>query len=221
VESASSGLNNFAADGQAISVSKDSKEKLSGGKKKKKQGNHVRNQQPLWAAIASTKVIVMKEIEQSLTMAEAAESKATDINNLGSAAFTSEEGRIWITSIGPTEISFGTSFFSTRKLSSSSLEVGNAYANGPPADKSKPFYVRVNRATWTSTRIYKASEKDPHARPSDWAGEIFGLTPMSSYECEFVRSEDGTLIYATNVTTLAEPTAEPRMTFYLAPHFIW
>ncbi|KAH0542555.1 hypothetical protein FGG08_003060 [Glutinoglossum americanum] len=210
VESAANGLNNFAVDGHTMSSSKDGGGKPPGGKKKKKQGNHVRNQQPLWAALASTKVIVMKEMEQSLTMAEAAESKATDINNLGSAPFTSEEGRIWITNIGPTEISFGTSFFSTRKISSSGVEVRNTYGSGPPGvDKSKPFYVRVNRATWTSTRIYSASERDTHARPSDWAGEIFGLTPISSYECEFVRSEDGTVVYATNVTTLAEPTAEP------------
>jgi hypothetical protein len=212
VEPAPNGLNNSITDGNPLSSSKDGKEKLSGGKKKKKQGNHVRSQQPLWAALASTKVIVMKEVEQSLTMAEAAESKATNINNLGSAPFTSVEGRIWITNIGPTEIGFGTSFFSTRKLSSGGVEVRNACTNGPPGvDKSKPFYVRVNRATWTSTRIYKASERDAHARPSDWAGEIFGLTPTSSYECEFVRSEDGTVIYATNVTTLAEPTAEPRL----------
>ncbi|KAI9777938.1 MAG: hypothetical protein M1839_008473 [Geoglossum umbratile] len=205
-----SGPNGIAAEGHTICSSKDGKERSSGGKKKKKQGNHVRSQQPLWAALASTKVIVMKEMEQSLTMAEAAESKATDINNLGSAPFTSEEGRIWITNIGPTEISFGTSFFSTGKLNSSGVEIRNAYVTGPTGvDKSKPFYVRVNRAAWTSTRIYKASEKDTHARPTDWAGEIFGLTPVSSYECEFVRTEGNTVIYANNVTTLAEPTAEP------------
>ncbi|KAH0553430.1 hypothetical protein GP486_006501, partial [Trichoglossum hirsutum] len=221
VESAPNGLSSSGADGNLLASGKDSKEKLSSGKKKKKQGNHVRSEQPLWAALASTKVIVMKEVEQSLTMAEASESKATDINNLGSAPFTSVEGRIWITNIGPTEISFGTSFFSTRRLSSSGAEVRNACSNGPPGvDKSKPFYVRVNGAIWTSTRIYKAPEKDTqdtHARPSDWTGEIFGLTPISSYECEFVRSEDETVIYATNVTTLAEPTAEPRM---LLPYLV-
>ncbi|KAI9771812.1 MAG: hypothetical protein M1840_001582 [Geoglossum simile] len=210
VEPGTSGPSSMAAEVQTVCPNKDGKERSSGGKKKKKQGNHVRSQQPLWAALASTKVIVMKEMEQSLTMAEAAESKATDINNLGSAPFTSEEGRIWITNIAATEISFGASFFSAGKPNSGDIEVRNACATGPAGvDKSKPFYVRVNRATWTSTRIYKASEKGTHARLADWAGEIFGLTPMSSYECEFVRTEDSTVVYATNITTLAEPTAEP------------
>jgi len=64
-------------------------------KKKKKQSAQVRIQQPLWAALASTKIVMVKEYETSHTAAESAGTNATDINNLGDAPFHSEADRIW------------------------------------------------------------------------------------------------------------------------------
>ncbi|KAI9823905.1 MAG: hypothetical protein M1832_002223 [Thelocarpon impressellum] len=175
--------------------------KMSSGKKKRKQSSQVRNQQPLWAALASTKVIVLKEYEQSHASAEAAGSNATDANNLGTAAFGAEDGGVWITEIGPTDLHFDTSIFEgAREAAADSL------SKKPPAnvttgiDRSKPFFVRINKADWPSTRIRRGCGIiGSGAGP--WTGEVFGLAPSSTYVCEFLSSDDDAVIYCTSVTT--------------------
>ncbi len=184
----------------SLSNLKDSRDKVSSGKKKRKQGTYVRSQQPLWAAFAATKVTVLREMEQSHAMSEALGSNATDTKNLGSAPFVSEEGRIWITRVQPTSFSFDASYFSAKDF-----EV--AVSTG--IDRSKPFYVRLNGATWTSARI----EKSPTAKLTDesadqWTGEVFGLSPSTSYNCSFVRSEDGVVVHSAIVSTPSPPTDE-------------
>ncbi|KAI9829239.1 MAG: hypothetical protein M1819_006419 [Sarea resinae] len=208
----SNDMANSNADGQVSAPNptvKDGKEKMSSGKKKRKQATHVRSQQPFWAALASTKVIVLKEYEQSQATAEAAGSKATDVNNLGSAPFDLEEGRVWVTHVGSTEVYFNTSYFSS---GNQSLRDGTAsFLNvSTGIDKSKPFYVRVNGADWASTRICKyQGQEDGKRIPTDqWAGEIFGLTALTSYCCEFIRSADDEVIYSASITTSPAPTAE-------------
>ncbi|KAI1004195.1 hypothetical protein K3495_g4016 [Podosphaera aphanis] len=81
--------------------------------KTEKHTAQVRIRQPLWAALASTKIIMAKEYESSHTAAESAGTNSTDLNNLGNAPFYSEVGRIWITYVGSDEIFFSTSFFPT------------------------------------------------------------------------------------------------------------
>ncbi|KZF25034.1 hypothetical protein L228DRAFT_60528 [Xylona heveae TC161] len=189
-------------DGQSVgpaAVTKDPKEKISSGKKKRKQATHVRSQQPFWAALASTKVIVMKEYEQSQAAAEAAGSKATDVNNLGSAPFDEEGGRVWVTQVGSTEIYFHTSAFPPGEQSAIDYKDG-CQKSGSRVDKSKPFYVRLNGADWTSTKITKC-EAGKDGLEDQWVGEIFGLTALTSYCCEFVRSEDDVVIFSSSITT--------------------
>ncbi|KAI9870604.1 MAG: hypothetical protein M1830_004053, partial [Pleopsidium flavum] len=191
------------------SSGKDGKEKLSSGKKRRKQGTFVRSQQPLWAAFASTKVTIVREYEQSQATAEAAGSQATGVNNLGSAPFDLDEGSVWITHVGPTSIHFNTSYFRTQEKES--------HGSGKPdtegtsdIKKTKPFYVRINDADWTSISIKKLPESNctKETVGEQWTGEIFGLSPCCTYKCVFLRSEDGEELYNTEVTTHPAPTAE-------------
>ena len=185
----------------SLSNLKEPRDKVSSNKKRRRQGTYVRSQQPLWAAFAATKVTVLREMEQSHAMSEALGSNATDTKNLGSAPFVSEEGRVWITHVQPTSFNFDASYFSAKDP-----EV----VVSAGIDRFKPFYVRLNGADWTSTKI----EKSPETKSTDenanqqWTGEVFGLSPASSYICSFVRSEDGVVIHSASVSTPSPPTDE-------------
>ncbi|KAI9724877.1 MAG: hypothetical protein M1812_000153 [Candelaria pacifica] len=188
------------------------KEKLLSGKKKRRQGTYVRGQQPLWAALASTKIVVVKEYEQSQAAGEAG-SEVAEINNLGSAPFDFEEGRIWIARVGASNVQFNTSYF----YEDESEEEDSAYESGTSSDESFtsvnelcPLYVRVNGARWASTRIRRCVSTEPELLTPDvqWAGDIYGLTPLSSYWCDFVRGEDDVVMHSASVTTQPAPTAE-------------
>lgn len=164
-------------------------------KKKKKHSAQVRIRQPLWAALASTKIVVVKEYETSHAAVESAGTNATDINNLGNAPFDTEAERIWITHIGSDSICFSTSFFPSYHPSD------NLDSSCAGVDKSKPFYVRVNETTWQPTRTNTIESDHSVGDVTRWEGEIFGLAPMSSYTCEFISTVDKTVIFSTRVRT--------------------
>ena len=175
------------------------REKISAGKKKRKQGTYVRSQQPLWAAFAHTKVTVLREYEQSHNQSENVGSGATDARNLGSAPFVTEEGYVWISQVSPTSFRFDTSYLKIPMVEESDSENHNVTA-WTGIDRSKPLFVRINDTDWTSTTIERivTTEDSSEGR---WTGEVFGLTPSSSYKCSFVESEDGVVLYSAIVTT--------------------
>ncbi|TVY40084.1 Ubiquitination network signaling protein [Lachnellula occidentalis] len=179
---------------------------LINSKKKRKQSAQVRIRQPLWAALASTKIVMVKEYETSHTAAESAGTNATDINNLGNAPFNTEADRIWITYVGSDEVSFSTSYFPTHKPLEN-CEEKKLDASG--VDKSKPFFVRVNQTIWHLTRIRTTTDPDePEGQGTRWNGEISGLAAASSYECDFVSTANGAIIFSTSIRTLQVPTAD-------------
>lgn len=189
-------------------------EKILSAKKKRKQSAQVRTWQPLWAALASTKVVMVKEYEASHTAAESAGTNATDINNLGNAPFNTEADRIWIAYVGFDEVSFNTSYFPSH-LSPEACSEREEF--GPPGvDQSKPFFVRVNNTVWQPTRINKAKEEGS-GNATRWSGEIFGLAPMSSYKCEFVSTVTGEIIFSSSVKTLQAPSSEAAAVASLSP----
>ncbi|KAH7360281.1 hypothetical protein BKA65DRAFT_181558 [Rhexocercosporidium sp. MPI-PUGE-AT-0058] len=186
-------------------------------KKKKKQSAQVRIRQPLWAALASTKIVMVKEYETSHTASESAGTNATGANDLGNAPFNSEADRIWITSIGSDEVSFSTSFFPVHKAPGGNEQSTGLNSSG--VDKSKPFYVKVNHTTWQPTRINSTadSEQTPgeHIR---WSGVIVGLAPTSSYQCDFHSTLDHSLIFSTSVRTLQSSTTDLSIGLSPGPH---
>jgi len=200
-------------------AARDHKEKATNGKKKRKQATHVRSQQPFWAALASTKVTVLKEMEQSQAANDAGEANAKDANHIGNAVFGAEGDRVWISEIGPTDIVFKVSLCRGGNLGAIIGEECGANLRAG-IDKSKPFYLRVNGADWSSTRI---RETTTHSYLGDegtdmWEGEIFGLTALTNYYCEIVRTADDEVFCSTSLITSAAPSAEqgkPQKTTFL------
>ncbi|KAK4128010.1 hypothetical protein N657DRAFT_642089 [Parathielavia appendiculata] len=168
------------------------------GKKRRKQSAQVRIKQPLWAALASTKIVMVKEYELSHAASESAGSNATDIHNLGNAPFNTQPEQIWICYVGCDEVCFSTSHFPDVGDDDHPQEVSKS-----GIDVSKPFYVRVNNAIWQPTRIIPIENpEEENYRGTRWTGDIYGLTPLSNYECEFVSTRTGEVIFSTSVRTV-------------------
>ncbi|MCJ1376165.1 hypothetical protein MMC20_007405 [Loxospora ochrophaea] len=195
---------------------REARNKISGGKKKKKQGTYVRSQQPLWAAFAATKVTILREYEQSQATSEAVGSKATDVKNLGSAPFVLENGRIWVTQVRPSSFRFDTSYFPTKGLQEQDCEE-LATGESVGIDRSKPFFVRINGADWASTKIRPVfnDETKQDSAGQSWTGEVFGLSSSCSYHCTFVRSEDDVVIHAAEISTPFSPATDQGRTTHI------
>ncbi|KAH8652564.1 hypothetical protein BX600DRAFT_97712 [Xylariales sp. PMI_506] len=176
-------------------------------KKKRKQSAQIRNRQPLWAAIASTKIVVVKEYELTHSAVDSAGSNATDIHNLGNAPFNTEPEQIWISYVGCDEVCFNTSHFPCRTIPGDHQDDGPASAR---IDTSKPFYVRVNNAVWQPTRITAVQDltHEDETPGTTWSGDIYGLTPLSNYECEFVSSVSHEVLFSTSVRTTRAKAAD-------------
>lgn len=190
-------------------AARDGKEKALSARKKKRQATHVRSQQPFWAALASTKVSVLKEMEQTQATLDALEADAKDANHVGNANFIVDEDRIWISDVGATEISFGACLI--RRDPEHEREEEQVTCHSAGIDKSKPFYVRINGADWSSTRIRELRSNLPDDELPGremWVGEIFGLSAVSNYHCEFVQVMDDVVIYSTSLITQQAPCDE-------------
>lgn len=176
-------------------------------KKRRKQSAQVRIRQPLWAALASTKIVMVKEYELSHAASESAGSNATDIHNLGNAPFNTQPGQIWICYVGCDEVCFNTSYFPDPGDTDVTEEDSKS-----GIDKTKPFFVRVNHAVWQPTRIMpvETSDEEKHLGTT-WTGDIYGLTPSSNYECEFVSTRTGDVIFSTSVRTLQAKSKDIEM----------
>lgn len=183
------------------------KDKASSSRRKRKQATHVRSQQPFWAALASTKVTVLKEMESSRAANDAGEANAKDANHIGNAVWKVEEDRVWISEVGHSDISFRVSMYMGGDFDGAREANGHA---GSGIDKSKPFYIRVNGADWSSTRIRQSTSLGYQGEEGMgfWVGEVFGLTGLTNYYCEFVRTADDEIFYSASLITSAGPIAE-------------
>jgi len=183
-------------------------------KKRRKQSAQVRVRQPLWAALASTKIVMVKEYELSHAASESAGSNATDIHNLGNAPFNTQPEQIWICYVGCDEVCFNTSHFPHQS------DYGEIVTedNKPGIDMSKPFYVRVNNAIWQPTRIIPLEDDEERKyQGTRWTGDIYGLTPLSNYEFEFVSTRTGEIIFSTSVRTIQAKNKDPETAPKTAP----
>ena len=200
------GGRNTSTDGRQPGPSpagRESKDKsTSSSKKRRKQATFVRSQQPFWAAIASTKVTVSREVEQSQSSRDSLEGDLLDTLLSGTVLDNKARDQVWITGIRDTEIRF--------RKTSAKPEV----ASGQGSDDSQPpgeqmdedggsgnIHVRVNGAIWGSTLFYQLGEEDE----DQMAGKIFGLTPSTNYMIEFVRLSDGARLYTANLLTQMVP----------------
>ncbi|KAG8409950.1 hypothetical protein J3459_007877 [Metarhizium acridum] len=194
---------------------------LTTTKKRRKQNAQVRLQQPLWAAVASTKIVVMKEMELSKSVRP---DGIVNIHTNEGTTFEKKDRQIWISYIGSDEVCFNTSYFPDFKTDIPQEPMksnGHVKTTRPSGvDSSKPFYVRINNAFWQPTRIFpidEVEEEDDEGKDDKdgkrgkrirWTGDIYGLRPASKYVCEFVDVETGAVIFSTSIRTVKETLRE-------------
>lgn len=152
-------------------VFKDAKEsKGMSAKKRRRQANHVRSRQPFWAALASTKVHVLREVEHNKALPSVAKQE-------GSPLEVPQHDLVSITNVEPASIYFEATCI---------YDVEQAQEPSQQTD-CKPFYVRINGARWHALSL------DGPLRPSRtiegshprWTGTISGLAPNCTYTCTF------------------------------------
>jgi hypothetical protein len=172
-------------------------------KKSKKQATQVRVQQPFWAALASTKVTVAKEYEQSLASLDAQEAQAVDLSDLGDINFANSSNRVWVLEVGSMDVSFGVS-----------LVFNQSDEDDEKESEPKSWFVRVNGASWHSIKS-KLVERSVVGGDvlETWEARIYGLTPLSSYHCEVVMDTDYGVIFDTSLITQPAPSTETGKQF--------
>lgn len=181
---------------------RESNQRISTSRKKKRHATQVRSRQPLWAAIASTKVTFYKEMEQKQASIDQAEAVAYDsTQDNASIQPKISEDRIAVIDMRPTDILFRANLPTFSNSAHSKLDPNTPISAG--IDKTKPFFVRMNGADWGSTKITQAEGEE-----ALWNGEIFGLTPLTNYSCELIRMSDHHVLCTTSLVTLPAPSAE-------------
>ena len=184
------------------------RDKISSGKRRRKQGNYVRSQQPLWAAFAATKATIMREYEQSQATRDARGSNAEGTKNLGCAPFADEEDRVWITSIDQDKFYFATGPLVPMQPRSTSKKKSDKLEDEAGIDRTKPVYVRINGANWASVKIEELEETEDLDGIIQWVGEVYGLSPASTYRVSFARCGDGVELHSEVIVTPSPPISE-------------
>ena len=187
-ESANSGSAAGIELNSATSTSREGRDRHQNAKKRRRQANQVRSRQPFWAALASTKVTVMREYEHTKGSGQKANGKPPH-----DAANTSSQGDeiVFITQIDPSNIKFETMHILAETDQDGSLD-----------PTCRPFYVKINGQAWKALSLAPLSEKLNHVSDSgQWSGEILGLAPNCTYTCSFIRIEDESEICSIMVKT--------------------
>jgi hypothetical protein len=205
LESAASLSSSFVGpDGQLV---KDGKDRLTSAKKRRRQANQVRSRQPFWAALASTKVTVMREYEHSRVLSKTARGLTED--DLQSVSL--DEGLIWITDVDGSTIKFAAGDLADYSGTPSSCDAGRIDS------EAEPFYVCVNGALWATATICRVPDSPKGTSIAHWRGEISGLAPNCAYTCSFVRSDTDEEICAMSVKTPATTDMEQAVSSVPTP----
>lgn len=183
------------------SALKENRDRMLSAKKRRRQANQVRSRQPFWAALASTKVTVMREYEHSRATTKATRLEPISEDDLQGASL--EDGLIWITEVDASSIRFAASEFCSFQSE------GPQYEERPlPHVDTEPFFVCVNGAHWATATIYKVHEDLGEPGAVQWRGEISGLAPNCTYTCSFIRRDNQEEISAVSVKTPPAPDTE-------------
>lgn len=184
-------------DGQ---LHKDNKDRFTSAKKRRRQANQVRSRQPFWAALASTKVTVMREYEHSRALSKTTRGLSMTEEDLQGVSL--DDGLVWITDVDSSSIKFAAGDLADETTAPRSCEAGCLEGD------MEPFYVCVNGALWATATICRVSESLKGPCMVQWRGEISGLAPNCAYTCSFVRSDTDEEICVTSVKTPATTDTE-------------
>ena len=154
---------------------KDGKDRAISAKKRRRQANQIRIRQPFWAALASTKVHVMREYEHNRGNYKASNQQETTIQDT-----VSSDEIVWITGVDSSTITFEAANIETDWQEHDSAETSS----------DKPITVRINGARWQVCLEEFKDDDDSSSSSVRWKGEITGLAPNCTYECSFSRAYD-------------------------------
>jgi hypothetical protein len=185
------------------SVLKESRDRLNSAKKRRRQANQVRSQQPFWAALARTKVTVMREHEHSGAISKTTRGLPMTEDDL--QGITLDDGLIWITSVDSSIIRFAAADLASMEEMTSSADDENGHMGN---DEMEPFYICVNGALWATATISRETSGPKGPSSVQWRGEISGLAPNCAYTCSFVRSDTDEEICTLTVKTSVAPDAD-------------
>ena len=196
----------LGTDSQAVPSStalRDGRDRLMSAKKRRRQANQVRSRQPFWAALASTKVTVMREYEHSRAMSKTTRSATMTEEDLQGVSL--DDGLVWITDVDSSSIKYAAGDFPSTDDPTVSVacEAGRLESEG-----MEPFYVCVNGALWATATVYKVDDVSKGSNAVRWRGEIAGLAPNCAYTCSFMRSDTDEEICVMSVKTPAANDAE-------------
>lgn len=171
------------------------------GRKRRKQALEIRGNQPLWAAIASTKVTFVKEMEHRDAADDAKESAIMEkLASVGHIPVKLPVNRIWVSTIFDTEVSL-----------CADIDTENDDSNCSNSDASRgaseawPFCVRVNGAIWKSMKV-SSTRLNPNVDHVKL--DIFGLTPHTSYQCGIFTGDGSTQLCTISFVTQHAQAAE-------------
>lgn len=187
---------------------RNNNERLNNSRRRRRRATQVRSQQPFWAALASTKVTFVKEIEQNQSSNDATDVFSSNLSNISPADFQSLKDRVWIKGISSSEIAFGLCAVQAAEVRGDDAERSDSDTTIPVS--KRPFYVRLNGASWSSLKndgVHMANHNEREVLHV-WEGRISGLTAYSPYQVEFVRREDDMVIYAASLVTQPAPSTE-------------
>lgn len=200
-ESTSEGGRNNSTDGRPPGLpptARDGKERLIlSSKKKRKQANFVRSQQPFWAAIANTKITLKKEYEQVHAVNDTQDAQASDDQHLGNADYRCLDDQVWISQVYDAEAWFAASLTDISFLEDSPSDQ-SSQANEAANQDAYHIQVRVNGANWTSIVLVNNDFEGGRILVS---GKIFGLTASMNYLVDFIRTMTGKTVLSTSMVT--------------------
>ncbi|GFF41244.1 probable ubiquitination network signaling protein acrB [Aspergillus udagawae] len=213
-ESGASVSSYIGADGQIVTPTahKDGRDRLLSAKKRRRQANQVRSRQPFWAALASTKITVMREYEHSRALSKTARGLPVTEDDLQGLSL--DDGLVWITEIDSSTIKFAAGDFSSADDSTGS---GACEAGCLRSEDTEPFYVCVNGALWATATICKVHDAPKGSSMVHWRGEISGLAPNCAYTCSFLRSDTDEEICVISVKTPSTNDAEQAVSSVSTP----
>jgi len=162
------------------------RDQLNNFKRRRKRIDQVKIHQPLWSAVASTKVnfTVLKNVQDELAIKDLTDASDEVVVDLHTGLdLTRLVPKVWITNIGSTEVDFDVSI---REMDDF---VGKSIA------------VRVNGVDWTSTRL-PIFNPDINIQKQIQSGNIQGLSPSIIYTFDFVITPDQEIIYSVTVKTV-------------------
>lgn len=196
------GARTVSGDGRPPGPSPAPRDKgVSTVRKRRKQAAFVRAQQPFWAAIANTKLLSFsKESELSQADKVGFESGRKGEDHFGGSSFDQLEQRAWMTDLEETEIGFSAvvDVAGLERDPNVSLPSGKERRGSLG---SKYLDVRINSAFWSSVDCKDTPPDDENPERCVVEGQIYGLTPFSSYFLELVSSASHNVIYSATVST--------------------